>query len=141
MKQEQELAAAERWLAEHPEIESGEAEPMRFDGVRVLTGYEQFARDHVLPWPPLAQRTKRQRVAAIWLDIMMARLRPRYRDLLRRVYFERQTQEEIAQEEGVSQQAINQRVRTAEGALRKAIVKDNGEAYSEAVEREGGENG
>ena len=134
--------AAERWLAEHPELAGpGELEPLRFDGEKVLTGYEQYARDKAIPWPPVARRTKRQRVAAIWLDTMLARLRPRYSDLLRRVYFERQTQEEIAQEEGVSQQAINQRVRTAEGALRKAIVKDNGEAYAAAVEREGRQHG
>ena len=121
----------EAFVQAHPEFADWETDsihrpppPERFDGKRVLTGYEQLAKDRILPVPPNDSRTYDQRVLSAQVEKAMAVLPKAKADLLRRIYWEKQTQEEVAADLGISQQAVNQRLRTAEKHLRKVFDYD-----------------
>lgn len=136
-----ELNSVKAFLKKHPEfkpipverLESGETAvqdepmPMRFGGQRVLTGYEQLPQDIVQMWPPNDSRTIDQRLLTVRLERILTFLPEGQQDLLRRVYWERQRQEDIATDLGVSQQAVSQRVITAEAALKRAIALHGGD--------------
>lgn len=91
----------------------------RLGGKRVLLGYEQIGSDHVRIVPPNESKTREQRVLAAKMEKVLSLLPPKRADLLRRVFWERQTQAEIAADLGVSQQAVAQRVKTAKRQLQK----------------------
>jgi RNA polymerase sigma factor (sigma-70 family) len=133
---ERELHAAEVFLREHPEFrqpedrfdtgetaEKEESQPIRFGGQRVLTGYDNLPHDLVSVWPTNESRTAEERELSVRLERILDRMRPEQADLLRRVYWEREPQESIAKELGVSQQAVSQRITTAENALKRCIAE------------------
>lgn len=134
-----ELNTEQQFLKEHPEFKQDEEQPMpmRFGGQRVLTGYEQLPQDVVQMWPPNDSRTIDQRLLTVRVERILAHLPAAQQDLLRRVYWERQRQEDIATDLGVSQQAVSQRITTAEAALKRAIAIHGGDP--EVLEIEEGE--
>lgn len=126
-----EEAAADAWAADHPEFEDWKTDsvhrpppPERFDGKRVLIGYKQTGA--VLVVPPDESRTASQRELLETVEVLLDLLPPARADLLRGVYWERQTHAQVGADLGLSQQAVTQRLRTAEKHLRKLW-----EAYNE----------
>lgn len=91
----------------------------RLGGKRVLLGYEQIGADHIRIVPPNESRTHEQRVLVAKMEKALALLPPKRSDLLRRVFWERQTQAEIADDLGISQQAVAGRIKTAKKQFQK----------------------
>ncbi len=129
--QEQAEADANNFVLEHPEfnpsnkkLDTGETDqrevpmPLRFAGQRVMLSPNW--QDGTL-WPP---HIKPNHEATALIEAAMEKLQPKYADLLRRVYWERQTQEQIGAELGISQQAVSQRVKTAERKLKVVLEND-----------------
>lgn len=141
-----EEAEAELFVSQHPEFEgwdrgrmpSGESEenlpmpPESKGGRKVLTGYEQLARDKAVPVPPDGSRTLAQRRLAVKLEKAMALLPRKRQELLRRIYWEKQTQQEVAADLGISQQAVAQRLNTARRQLKK-VYRDDIEVQEEEL--------
>ena len=73
-------------------------------------------------WPD-AGRTRSQRWMDVWMEKLIEKLRPNIQELVRLYFFERMSQGDLAKLYGISQQAINSRMRTAERALRRAIAE------------------
>lgn len=121
-------AEADEWLEKHPEYkagnnrldtgESSEREvplPLRFGGQRVLLSPNW--QDGTI-WPP---HVAPNHALTEKVEKAMSAIKPKYADLLRRVYWERQTQEQIGKDLGISQQAVSQRIKTAERKLREVL--------------------
>lgn len=77
--------------------------------------------------PPNESRTIEERILSVRIERIMAKMKPEQADLLRKVYWEHHPQREIADELGISQQAVSQRLATAEGALKRAIAEHGGD--------------
>ena len=60
------------------------------------------------------------------VDEIMAKLHPRYRELLREYFWERMTLEEMAEERGVTRQAVHQQMQTAIKKFRKEVFRLGG---------------
>jgi RNA polymerase sigma factor (sigma-70 family) len=116
---------AAAWLKEHAD-ELNEQEyyevpiPLRMGGQRVLTGLDA---DIGKLWPPNESRSTSQRALAVRIERLLELMPAARADLLRRVFWERQPQEEIGRELGISQQAVSQRVETAKKHLARLIVE------------------
>lgn len=91
----------------------------------MLLGYEQLDGRFMVV-PPNESRTHEQRVLAAKMDKVLALMPEKRADLLRRVYWERQTQGEIAADLAISQQAVSQRLKTAERQFQRVweMAKD-----------------
>lgn len=123
----------ETFLKDHPEYRRQDTEPlegMRMGSKRVLSGYEQLPQDKVLPAP--ASRSLAQRVLVVKVEKALEKLPAKRADLLRRIYWERQTQHEVAAALGISQQAVAQRLRVAERHL-KRVYDPNVEVKEEEL--------
>lgn len=79
---------------------------------------------------PAAPRDRTSRQMAARVEEALRHLAPKYRDLLDRVYYQRQTQEEVARDLGISQQAVSQRLDTAHAALVK-VIADHGQEWED----------
>lgn len=55
--------------------------------------------------------------------IVLSKMKPKQAELLKKVYFEKKTQEDIATEEGISQAAVSQRYKTATKSFEKIFIE------------------
>lgn len=96
----------------------------RLGGQRVLPfgSYEDVATLLDNPTLIFKQRDATQDVLQEQIEYLINKLDPNQADLLRRVYWEQQTQAEIAADLGVSQQAVGQRLDTAHKAFARSLV-------------------
>lgn len=122
---------ADEFLRRHPEfkedvdrLESGESAsrevpmPLKMGGQRVFL---DPSFDTGTPWPP---HVRPDHALGERIERAMMQLKEKYADLLRRVYWERQTQEDIGNDLGISQQAVSQRIKTAERKLKAVLVNE-----------------
>jgi RNA polymerase sigma factor (sigma-70 family) len=123
------LTEEERFLREHPEFREprNRRQPTeRLGGQRVYGDQHYIGDGSARPvFPP--SRTLEDRRLSVRMERLLERMKPDQADILRRVYYERATQQQIADDLGVSQQAVNQRVRTAERNLKLVIAEHGGD--------------
>ena len=121
MGRRSEKAKADAFIRKYPEFEEEPTKPLRFNGQRVLLTADEVS--HGSPWPPKGTKSPRSKLVQELIDKALDLLQPKHRDLLRMVYDECLTQAEIGQKLGISQQAAQQRVKTARRKLRKACLE------------------
>lgn len=71
-------------------------------------------------------RTPEQQRLRDSVDEVLAKLHPKYQELLRAYYWERQTLEEMAAERGITRQAVHQQLETAKRKFRKEVFRLGG---------------
>lgn len=103
---------AERALVRKNERYTISLDALDYEG-EVFATYDDYGFDADEEKPTRAEKVR----------IVLSMMKPKQADLLKKMFFEKKTQEDMAKEEGVSQAAVSQRYTTATKSFEKIFEK------------------